>query len=248
MDSSEPSHHIDSRILDQLLCLSQQLFQNSVQQIGSKKPFITSNSHSISPISPAAKLLEAAKVLQTAGLLLEISSASKESKEAKEAKEATDGNELITKSMVKKPSKLSKFSKQIAKPSRNLRKGLDEPIPWTAIYNGILHELKKLEYLNIILPDDIAVEQVLTYDTFIKSHAYAEFKVHLSNNLIVPISNAPIYPNKGMCSTSLDNLVYGLLINSIKAGAWKLQMERTTDGVKFYTYINNSIKIQKSRK
>jgi hypothetical protein len=244
MDSSEPSHHIDSGILDQLLCLSQQLFQNSVQQIGSKNPFITSNS----PISPAAKLLEAAKVLQTAGLLLEISSTSKESKEEKEAKEATERNELITKSMVKKPSKLSKFSKQIAKPSRNLRKGLDEPIPWTAIYNGILHELKKLEYLNIIFPDDIAVEQVLTYDTFIKSHAYAEFKVHMSNNLIVPIRNAPIYPNKGMCSTSLDNLVYGLLINSIKAGAWQLQMERTADGVKFYTYINNSIKIQKSRK
>ena len=78
MSSSDPSHRIDSGILDQLLCLSQQLFQNSVQQIGSKKTFITSNSPSISPISPAAKLLEAAKVLQTAGLLLEISSASKE--------------------------------------------------------------------------------------------------------------------------------------------------------------------------
>lgn len=270
MSSNNPiDPNSSSGILDQLLDLSRQLFENSIQQIGSKKPFIASN-------SPSARLLDAAAFLQTAGLLLELSTESNKSIESNKPKSTLpilNGKGLIKKSIVKKPSKFSKqiekssrtidkssrkkFSMEDSKPSnpsnpsnpsRNLRKVLDEPIPWTVIYMGILHELKKLEYLNLVFPDDIPEEQILTYDTFIKSHAYAEFTVHLSKNLIVPIGNAPIYPNSGMCSSSLDNLVYELLINSIKVGAWKLQMERTTDGVKFYTYINNSIKIQKSHK
>ena len=89
MSSNNPiDPNSSSGILDQLLDLSRQLFENSIQQIGSKKPFIASN-------SPSARLLDAAAFLQTAGLLLELSTESKESNEPKSTLPILNGKRLI---------------------------------------------------------------------------------------------------------------------------------------------------------
>jgi hypothetical protein len=121
------------------------------------------------------------------------------------------------------------------------RQVCETPVYWAGNYEDKIYELIKVHKLHVVIPDNISVENILSYDTYTKSPAYAEFKALLiSDNLILPIRNSPLYANPGFCSKPLDEQVTALLDKSIQAGVWTrveiLDQKTTTDGKKYYTY------------